>query len=159
MSAGEFRDKSAARRGDPARKPEETTSMLKDLWNIAVKVRDLDSELEFLERCGATDIVRDSVRSDAGGEDFAMLRLGPERVLLFPHVIYETELPQPLHYGLTHAVFEVDDLEKELETFAQRGVRPIWGPKEVSATFGRRRIAFFRSPSGFVFEAEQPIDM
>ena len=67
--------------------------MLKDLWNIAVKARDLDSELEFLKRCGATDIVRDSVRSDAGGEDFAMLRLGQERVLLFPHVIYETELP------------------------------------------------------------------
>ena len=131
--------------------------MLKDLWNIAIKVQDLDAELEFLERCGATDIVRDSVVNGDQNEDFAMLRLGQERILLFPHVVYESELAQPMHFGLTHAVFEVDDLDKVLEDYAREGVRPIWGPKEVSASFGRRRIAFFRSPSGFVFEAEQPL--
>jgi catechol 2,3-dioxygenase-like lactoylglutathione lyase family enzyme len=132
--------------------------MLKDLWNIAIKVRDLDAELEFLKRVGATDIVRDSVVNNGdANEDFAMLRLGQERVLLFPHVIYESELSHPLHYGLTHAVFEVDDLNETLENYARQGVRPLWGPKEVSASFGRRRIAFFRSPSGFVFEAEQPL--
>lgn len=131
--------------------------MLKHLWNIAIKVHDLDSELEFLKRVGATDIVRDSVANGNSNEDFAMLMLGGERVLLFPHVIYEPELSQPLHFGLTHAVFEVDDLDKILESYAREGVHPIWGPKEVSASFGRRRIAFFRSPSGFIFEAEQPL--
>lgn len=133
--------------------------MLKGLWNIAIKVRDLDSEVEFLERCGAVDIVRDSVLSDGKDEDFAMLRLGGARVLLFPHVIYEPALDQPLHFGLTHAVFEVDDLDKVLESYAKRGISPIWGPRQVSAGFGRRRIAFFRSPSGFVFEAEQPLEV
>lgn len=131
--------------------------MLKDLWNIAIKVRDLDAELEFLKRCGATDVVRDSVLNGDQNEGFAMLRLGGERILLFQHPVYEEELAQPMHYGLTHAVFEVDDLDKVLEDYASQGVRPIWGPKEVSASFGRRRIAFFRSPSGFVFEAEQPL--
>ena len=86
-----------------------------------------------------------------------MLRLGGERILLFQHPVYEEELAQPMHYGLTHAVFEVDNLDKVLDDYASHGVRPIWGPKEVSASFGRRRIAFFRSPSGFVFEAEQPL--
>ena len=135
----------------------ESPPLLKDLWNIAIKVRDLEAELEFLKRCGATDIVRDSVANGSKNEEFAMLRLGHERILLFPHVVYESELPEPMHFGLTHAVFEVEDLDKVLEDYASRGISPVWGPKEVSASFGRRRIAFFRSPSGFVFEAEQPL--
>jgi catechol 2,3-dioxygenase-like lactoylglutathione lyase family enzyme len=144
--------------GDIESVAEESRPMLKDLWNIAIKVRDLDSELEFLRRCGATDIMRDSVVNGTENEEYAMLRLGQERILLFPHPVYESELAEPMHFGLTHAVFEVDDLDKVLDDFASEGIRPIWGPQEVSASlFGRRRIAFFRSPSGFVFEAEQPL--
>jgi catechol 2,3-dioxygenase-like lactoylglutathione lyase family enzyme len=138
-------------RTEPAR------SVLKELWNIAIKVKDLDAELEFLEACGATEIVRDKVMTDSGEEEFAMLRLGPERILLFPNVVYEPGLPEPMHFGLSHAVYEVDDLDSVLDDFAAHGVMPIWGPREVSASFGHRRIAFFRSPSGFVFEAEQPL--
>lgn len=131
--------------------------MLKALWNIAGKVTDLDAELRFFEACGATDIVRDFVAGPGGDDEFAMLRLGSERVLLFPNPVYEPNLDEPMHYGLTHAVFEVEDLDAVLADFESKGVRPFWGPKEVSAKFGRRRIAFFRSPSGFVFEAEQPL--
>ena len=138
-------------RTEPAR------TVLKELWNIAIKVKDLDAEIEFLEACGATDIVRDTIATDTGEEEFAILRLGPERILLFPNVVYEPELPEPMHYGLTHAVYEVDDLDSVLEDFASRGVRPLWGPREVTASFGHRRIAFFRSPSGFVFETMQPL--
>ncbi|MHB8612022.1 MAG: VOC family protein [Candidatus Dormibacteraceae bacterium] len=132
--------------------------MLKGLWNIAGKVTDLDAEVRFFEACGATDVIRDVVVEPSGeNSEFAMLQLGTQRVLLFPNVVYEPNLPEPLHFGLTHAVFEVDDLEAILTLFASKGVLPFWGPTEVSAAFGRRRIAFFRSPSGFVFEAEQPL--
>jgi len=31
-------------------------------------------------------------------------------------------------------------------------------PTEVSAAFGRRRLAFFRSPGGFVFEVMQVLE-
>ena len=132
--------------------------MLKDLWNVAGKVTDLEAEIRFFEACGATHVVRDVVSHPNGRQDaFAMLRLGQERVLLFPRAVYESELPAPLHYGLTHIVFEVDDLEAAVSDYASSGVRPFWGPQEVSAGFGRRRIAFFRSPSGFIFEIEQPL--
>jgi catechol 2,3-dioxygenase-like lactoylglutathione lyase family enzyme len=133
------------------------SSALHDMWNMAIKVRDLDAELEFLKACGATDIIRDKVATETGDEEFAMLKLGPERILLFAHLVYEPELSEPMHYGLTHAVYEVEDLDKVLEEFAVNGILPIWGPTEVSASFGHRRIAFFRSPSGFVFEAMQPL--
>jgi catechol 2,3-dioxygenase-like lactoylglutathione lyase family enzyme len=131
--------------------------MLKKLWNIAVKVRDLDAEVEFLEACGATDTVRDRVQGDDGPIEFAMLNMGDERILLFPEVIYQSSLPQAIPFGLTHAVFEVDDFEEVLRAYGSNGINPLWGPREVSASFGRRRIAFFKSPSGFIFEVEQPL--
>lgn len=121
---------------------------MKGPWNLGIKVRDLDAELQFLEACGATGIEKGMT----GGRPYGMAFLGPQRILLFPHVLYEDSLPEPLKYGLAHAVFEVDDVDEVVRRLGGRGVVPIWGPTELATAFGKRRMAFFRSPSGFIFE-------
>ncbi len=125
---------------------------MKHPWNLGVKVQDLDAELAFLERCGATQIQKGTIPTAKGDEAFGMAFLGEQRLLLFPRVIYEDALSQPLKSGLAHAVFQVDDVEEVIQRYRERGVSPMWGPENLSTPFGRRRIVFFRSPSGFIFE-------
>lgn len=121
-------------------------------WNLGLKVRDLGAELAFLGACGATHIEQGKIPAPSGDQTFGMAFLGTQRLLLFPRVIYEDALPEPLHHGLTHAVFEVDRLDSVLEACRTRGIAPLWGPELLSTPFGRRRLVFFRSPSGFIFE-------
>jgi hypothetical protein len=125
------------------------------VWNLGVKVRDLESELQFLTACGATKVERGEIVTPEGVEPFGMAFLGNQRLLLFPKVIYENSLSEPLKLGLAHAVYEVANLAEILDSFGKNGIRPFWGPVDLATPFGRRRIVFFRSPSGFVFETFQ----
>ena len=120
-----------------------------DLSNLGIKVRDLDEELAFLEACGATQIQKLTQR----GSEFGVAFLGTQRLFLFPKVIYEDKLAEPLHYGLTHIVYEVTPLEPLLDRLKGEGIEPFFGPEEVQTPFDRRRIVFYRTPSGFIFEA------
>jgi len=120
-----------------------------DLSNLGIKVRDLDQELAFLEACGATQVQKLTQR----GREFGMAYLGTQRLFLFPKVIYEDKLDEPLHYGLTHIVYEVDALDPLLDQLKLAGIEPFFGPEEVVTPFNRRRIVFYRTPSGFIFEA------
>jgi catechol 2,3-dioxygenase-like lactoylglutathione lyase family enzyme len=132
--------------------PEDVRPRMKQLWNLGVKVGDLDAELSFFERCGATQIQKGTIPTAKGEEAFGMAFLGEQRLLLFPRVIYQDALAEPMKGGLAHAVFEVQDVEDGIERYRKRGVSPMWGPETLSTPFGRRRIVFFRSPSGFIFE-------
>ena len=125
---------------------------MKGPWNLGIKVRDLDADLRFLEACGATQLQKRRFPEPDGDQVVGMAFLGSQRLLLFPRVICEDKLSEPLKSGLTHAVFEVEHLDEVLERFRQRGIVPMWGPEDLSTPFGRRRIAFFCSPSGFIFE-------
>jgi len=125
---------------------------MKGPWNLGVKVKDLDADLAFLEACGATQIQKGTIPLLEGDAPFGMAFLGPQRLLLFPHVIYEDTLAEPLKSGLTHVVYEVDDVAEVLQRFKRRGVMPMWGPEDLSTPFGRRRVVFFRSPSNLIFE-------
>ena len=40
-----------------------------------------------------------------------------------------------------------------LAQLKQAGIEPFFGPEEVVTPFNRRRIVFYRTPSGFIFEA------
>ena len=128
---------------------------MKHPWNLGVKVGDLDAELSFLERCGATQIQKGVIPRPKGDEAYGMAFLGEQRLLLFPRVIYQDALAEPMKGGLAHAVFQVDDVEDVIQRYRQRDVAPMWGPETLSTPFGRRRIVFFRSPSGFIFETFQ----
>jgi catechol 2,3-dioxygenase-like lactoylglutathione lyase family enzyme len=127
------------------------------IWNLGIKVRDLDADLKFLAACGATGIDRGVINTPDGDHPFGMGFLGKERLLLFPEVVYADALPEPMKTGLAHAVFEVKDVAQVLARFRANGVSPMWGPVDLTTPFGRRRVVFFRSPSGFVFETFQDL--
>jgi catechol 2,3-dioxygenase-like lactoylglutathione lyase family enzyme len=132
--------------------------MIKELWNIGLKVTDLDEEVAFLRQVGATLVSRERVSMVGEEREYAILVLGGARMLLFETVVFEDLIPGGVRPGLTHAVYEVDELDAEYERIRALGAEVLIAPTEVSAAFGRRRVAFFRSPSGFVFEVMQALD-
>ena len=81
---------------------------MKGPWNLGVKVKDLDADLAFLEACGATQIQKGTIPRPEGDAPFGMAFLGPQRLLLFPHVIYEDTLAEPLKSGLTGGMLAPD---------------------------------------------------
>ncbi len=128
--------------------------MIQSLWNIGLKVKDLDREVRFLEAVGARLLLRERLPIGEGIE-YAILTLGGTRLLLFPTVIFENRIEGTVAPGLTHAVYQVDDVDREFERIKALGAEVLIEPLSVSAGFGSRRIAFFRSPDGFVFEVMQ----
>jgi catechol 2,3-dioxygenase-like lactoylglutathione lyase family enzyme len=129
--------------------------VIRDLWNIGLKVTDLDREIEFLRSVGAEFILRDRLSTAGEERDYAVLVLGGVRMLLFDTVIFEDRLGGEVRPGLTHAVYEVDDLDAEYARIRGLGAEVLIEPTSIEAGFGSRRIAFFRSPGGFVFEVMQ----
>jgi hypothetical protein len=125
------------------------------IWNLGIKVSDIGVELGFLRACGATGIEQGVIDSSTGDHPFGFGCLGGERLLLFKEVIYADALPEPMKTGLAHAVYEVADVSSVIEQFRRNGVTPLWGPSDLTTPFGRRRVVFWRSPSGFVFETFQ----
>ena len=125
------------------------------LWNIGLKVEDLDREIGFLEGLGARLLVRETRWRGERETEYALLEFGGTRLYLTPEPVFEDKLNHQLVSGLTHAAFEVDDLDREYERITTLGAEVLIEPVEVSAGFGSRRIAFFRSPNGLVFEVMQ----
>lgn len=128
------------------------------LWNIGLKVIDLDVEVAFLQRVGATLVLRERRRLGARTVDYAVMSLGGTRMLLFEHVVFEDRVAGGVRPGLTHAVYEVDDLRAEYARIEGLGAEVLIEPTFVEAGFGSRWIAFFRSPGGFVFEVMQQVE-
>ena len=125
------------------------------LWNLGMKVADLEQEVGFLVSLGGELLLREHLNTPEGPVEYALLSFGGTRIFLTPKTIFEDALPGPLHIGLTHAVFEVAELEPEVERIKALGTEMLLPPTEITAGFGTRRIAFFRSPNGLVFEVMQ----
>ena len=117
------------------------------LWNIGVKVEDLEKEMEFFEALGAEVLMHE--------RGTAFLAFGGTRLFLTPELAFQDRLEHQPSPGLTHAVFEVDDFESAFEEIVSLGTEVLVDPKTISGTFGARRLAFFRSPNGLVFEVMQ----
>ena len=133
--------------------------MIKGLWNVGIKTDQLEADIDFLQRVGAELVLRE--RFDAGegkSLEYAILRLGGVRMLLFPQTIFEDRIAGGVRPGLTHAVYEVDDLEAEYQRIKTLGARVLVEPREISAGFGRRKLAFFLSPGGLAFEVMQILE-
>jgi len=128
------------------------------LWNIGLKVKDVDTEVAFFEFLGGKLLVRERVVTADAEIDYAIVSFGGTRLFLTPKTIFEDALTEPLRHGLTHAVFEVPELAREVDRLGSLGVETLLPPTEISAAFGTRKIAFFRSPGGLVFEVMQIIE-
>lgn len=132
--------------------------MIKDLWNIGVKVVDLEREVDFLRAVGAEVVLRDRLSFAGKEREYAVLMLGGVRMLFFDSVIFEDDVEEGVPPGLSHAVYEVDDLDAEYARICAFGAKVLIEPTSIGAGFGSRRIAFFRSPGGFVFEIMQVLE-
>jgi predicted enzyme related to lactoylglutathione lyase len=106
---------------------------------------------------GGKLLIREHLATPDGEVGYALLEFGGTRLFLTPKTIFEDRLPFALQHGLTHAVFEVAELEPEVERLKALGTEVLIPAMEISAGFGTRRIAFFRSPGGVVFEVMQII--
>ena len=112
------------------------------LANLAVKVADLDAACAWYADAGAA--VSDPIDWENGRR--ADVQLGVLSLTLFTHAIYEDATTLPAE-GFLHPALFVDDLDAEL---ARHHV--LWGPREVSGSFGTRRIAFVEAPGGIRLE-------
>jgi catechol 2,3-dioxygenase-like lactoylglutathione lyase family enzyme len=128
------------------------------LWNIGVKTENLDQEVRFWEGLGARLLVRETLTGPDGEAEYALLEFGKTRLFLTPIPLFEARLDYQLLSGLTHAVFEVDDLDQEYQRIIALGTEVLVEPTQLSASFGSRRIALFRSPNGLIFEVMQILE-
>jgi hypothetical protein len=122
------------------------------LWNLGMKVVDVDREVAFFQELGGNLLIRERRYTPAGEVNYALVAFGGTRIFLTPKTVFEDALPGTLNTGLTHAVFEVAKLEPEVKRIKALGTEMLLPPTEITAGFGTRKIAFFRSPGGFVFE-------
>jgi predicted enzyme related to lactoylglutathione lyase len=129
-----------------------------NLWNIGIKAEDLNAEIGFWESVGARLLLREKLSGPDGAAEYALLEFGGTRLFLTPKPLFEDRLPYPLTSGLTHAVFEVDDLEQAYQRIVALGTQVLVEPTELKAGFGSRRIALFRSPNGLIFEVMQILE-
>ena len=128
------------------------------LWNIGMKAADMDAEIDHWLRLGGELLLRETFTGPDGESEYAFVRFGGTRIFLTPKPIFEDKLDYELPCGLTHAVFEVDDLDAEYDRLTTMGLEVLIEPVEISAGFGSRRLAFFRSPNGLVFEYVQILE-
>ena len=125
------------------------------LWNIGMKVEDVRAEADYFVALGGRLRVHERLTTPDGEFEYALVDFAGTRLFLTPKTVFEDRLAVPPAEGLTHAVFAVDDLDRELAELAALGTEILIPPIEISAAIGSRRLAFCRSPGGLVFEVMQ----
>ncbi len=117
-----------------------------------MKVADVAAEIDFYVGLGGRLMLHEKLKTPDGEAEYAIVAFGGTRLFLTPKPIFEDRLEAPPPDGLTHAVFEVADLGPEVQRLQAGGATMLIPPTDIGAGFGTRRIAFFRSPGGLVFE-------
>ena len=126
--------------------------MLRGLWTIGVKVPDLERELEFHRAIGNEIVLDETLTINGNDYRVPLVKMGDKYLHLAERMVYEAQLGVSLPYGPTHLVYVSDDFETDVARYLAAGAKPIREPVDVSAGFGDRKVAFFRSPSGWIFE-------
>jgi hypothetical protein len=126
--------------------------MLHGLWTIGIKVPDLEEELAFHRAIGNEVVLDEKLSIDGQSYRIPLVRMGDKYLHLAEKMVYETQLGVELPYGPTHLVYISDSFDEDVARILAAGATAIRDPAEVSAGFGDRRVAFFRSPSGWIFE-------
>jgi catechol 2,3-dioxygenase-like lactoylglutathione lyase family enzyme len=122
------------------------------LWNVGVKVKDLDVEVEYFVRLGARPRARERLTTDEGTFEYALVEFGGTRLFITTKPIFEDKLGVSLPFGLTHIVFEVDDVDQEVARLVALGSKVIIPPRDIHFALGSRRICFLSSPGNLIFE-------
>jgi extradiol dioxygenase family protein len=131
---------------------EAEVAVIKGLWNYAVKADDIERVAAFYTGCMGASLM---FRGEVYECKYVLIRLGSTRVILFDKAPYEKELNLELPPGFLHAVYEVDDFEREVENLHQFGAKFLMEPRILEGEFGVRKIAFFQAPDGTRIEVMQ----
>ena len=126
--------------------------MLQGLWTIGVKVPNLDVELEFHRLIGNDIVLDETLAVDNRRYRIPLVRMGDKYLHLAERMVYEDELGIELPYGPTHLVYVSDSFDADVKRCLAAGATAVREPVEVSVGFGDRKVAFLRSPSGWIFE-------
>ena len=126
--------------------------MLQGLWTIGIKVPDLERELSFHQAAGNQIVLDETLTIDGIEYRIPLVKMGDKYLHLAERMVYEQQLGITLPFGPTHLVYVSDNFDSDVQRFLLAGATQIREPVEVSAGFGDRKVAFFRSPSGWIFE-------
>lgn len=129
--------------------------MVKGLWNFAIKVADIACAIRFYADALGAEV---RLRGEVLGCEYALIRLGHTRVILFERAPYEDLLEEELPQGFLHDVYEVDDFDAQIARLRKAGVRFLMEPQLIEAAFGTRRIAFFETAHGMRTEVMEILD-
>ena len=78
--------------------------MLKGLWTIGVKVRDLEKELAFQRAIGSEVVLDEELDVDGELYRVPLVKMGDKYLHLAEKMVYEVILGKALPYGMTHLV-------------------------------------------------------
>jgi hypothetical protein len=131
--------------------------MLTKLWTIGVKVRDLEKELAFHRSLGNEIVLDETLEFEGERYRIPLVRMGDKYLHLAEKMVYEQLLDRPLEYGLVHLVYRSDSFDEDLKNAIATGATNLRDVAEVSAGFGKRRVAFLRAPGGWMFEIAEII--
>jgi hypothetical protein len=126
--------------------------MLQGLWTIGIKVPNLEEELAFHRAAGNQVVLDETISVDGVDYRIPLVKMGDKYLHLAETMVYEHQFGITLPFGPTHLVYVSDDFDVDVERFLAAGSAQIRESIEVSAGFGDRKVAFFRSPSGWIFE-------
>jgi hypothetical protein len=126
--------------------------MLTKLWTVGIKVPHLERELAFQRGLGNTVVLDETFDFEGSPYRMALIKAGDKYLHITEKTVYERTFPSPQAHGLVHLVYVTDNIEADVERAIQSGATCFIGLSEINASFGRRRVAFLHSPSGYVFE-------
>jgi len=126
--------------------------MLTGLWNVGVKVPDLERELKFHRDLGNEIILDEILTVDGVDYRIPLIKMGDKYQHVGERMVYEDKLGVELPYGPVHLVYLSDDFDTDVASCIKAGAVAIQEPIEVSAGFGDRKVAFFKAPGGWIFE-------
>jgi len=135
---------------DVKSRTEQSTKM--KIWNVAAKVANLDREIDFVNGIGGKTVLDEMLEIEGRTYRVALMQIADKYLHLFEEAVYENQLEGPLQNGLCHVVFEVGDLHTARKRALDSGAVEVMPAQFISAGFGTRDVAFFRSPGGFLFE-------
>ncbi|HWB95346.1 MAG TPA: hypothetical protein VG672_01550 [Bryobacteraceae bacterium] len=126
--------------------------MLTRLWTIGIKVPDLERELAFQRQIGNHVVLDETLEVDGEKFRLPLLRVGDKYLHIAEKMVYENLLDAPLPGGIAHLVYRTDNFDTDFKCALDAGAVALRDVAVVSAGFGKRRVAFLRAPSGYIFE-------
>jgi hypothetical protein len=122
------------------------------VWNVGVKVENLDAEVEFHRKAGNEVLIaKDSVPQAGRSQSQALIKSGDKYLVISDGYGWENALPDPLGFGVSHVSYSVDNLDEEMKKVMDAGAKKFMGPADIAGSFGSRRVACFTTPGGMHF--------